>query len=114
MYSFTVNYEGKWPSINDLRNNQWSGNQGLKKKWRTKLGWLIIEQKPKKLSKYQVQVRYSSRLDPDNVVLKFFVDALKDTGVIIDDNKKYFRGYSILPDESLNNNQYIIKVIEVE
>lgn len=113
MYSFEVKYEGRWPSTNDLRNKHWRGNQALKESWRTKLGWLIKEQKPKRLNRFRVDLIYNSRLDPDNVTLKFFCDSLKDCGVIIDDNKKYSRGISITPDESLSHNLYVITVTEV-
>lgn len=112
MYNFSVLYEGKWPSTNDLRNKHWRSNQALKETWRKKLGWLILEQRPRKLKQFRIDVRYKSKLDPDNVTLKFFCDALKDSGVIIDDNKKYFRGFSITPDDSLSHNSYILTVSE--
>ena len=112
MYSFEIQYEGKWPSTNDLRNKHWRSNQGLKESWRKKLGILIREKTSKKLDRFKIEVLYNSRLDPDNVTLKFFCDSLKDCGVIVDDNKKYFRGFSIDPDESLKHNTYIIKVTE--
>ena len=114
MYDFEVTYKGKWPSTNDLRNKHWRSNQSLKESWRTKLGILIREQKPKRLENFRIVVKYNSRLDPDNVTLKFFCDSLKDCGVIIDDNKKYFRGFSIDPDESLSHNTYVLKVTEAE
>ena len=113
MYSLTIKYEGRWPSTNDLRNKHWRSNQGLKQKWRKELGSLITEKRVKKLKKFRIKVLYNSRLDPDNVTLKFFCDSLKDKGVIIDDNKKYFRGFSIDPDETLSHNTYILTVTEV-
>ena len=113
MYNFQIVWEGKWPSINNLRNNDWRGNQGLKNSWRNKLGWLIKEQRPKRLTHYKIEVQYRSRLDPDNVVLKFFCDALKDCGVIHDDNRSFCKGVSIEPNEELKYNTYVIKVIEV-
>lgn len=112
-YSLEIEYNGKWPSVNTLRNNRWDSNQGLKNKLRRTFSLLVLEQKPKKMAKFRVDVRYNSRLDPDNVSLKYFVDSLKDIGIIIDDNKKFFKGLSVEPDESLKYMTYIVKVTEV-
>jgi len=112
MNSFTFEFEGAWPSVNDLRNKHWRTLDGLKNTIKKKYTVLILQQKPKKMNKFRVSVVYNSKLDPDNVTLKFLVDSLKGI-VIVDDNKKYFRGFEINPDESLKHNTYIVTVTEV-
>ncbi len=112
--SFTVVYEGKWVSANQLRNNHWRKNQQLKEKYRKELGWLILEQNPKKMIEYTVDLVYNSRLDPDNVTFKYFLDSMKDVGVIIDDKKKYNKGISTKPDETLGMDTYIFTVTKLK
>jgi hypothetical protein len=112
MNSFTIEFEGTWPSVNDLRNKQWRDLNGLKNSIKKKYTVLVLQQKPQKMNKFHVDVKYNSRLDPDNVTLKYFIDSLKGL-VVVDDNKKYFRGFSITPDESLKHNTYIVTVTEV-
>ncbi len=108
-----VVYKGKWTSTNDLRNKHWRANQGLKVQRRALFKGLILEQKPQPMEKFKVHVRFNSKIDTDNVTLKFFLDALKDSGVIKDDNKKFNRGIIIEPDESLEFNTYVVRIIEV-
>lgn len=108
-----VVYKGKWTSVNDLRNKHWRANQGLKKQRRELFRGLILEQEPKPINKFKVHVRFNSKIDTDNVTLKFFLDALKDVGVIKDDNKKFNRGVNIEPDESLDFNTYIVRITEI-
>lgn len=112
---FTVHYNGTWVSTNTLRNNHYRVNEALKRKFRKVYGDLIRKSKCDGgvFKSFEVQIEYRSRLDPDNVSGKFFVDALKDQGVIIDDNKKYFKLWSIRPIEDLKHNDYVIKITEV-
>lgn len=113
---FTVEYQGTWVSVNSLRNNNYKVNQGLKRKFRSIYAKLIKEKMPKEgmpFDRFSIHLRYNSRLDTDNPTTKFFVDALKDCGVIIDDNKKYFRQLNIQPDETLKFNTYVIDIKEV-
>ena len=111
--SFTVKYEGKWPSTNTLRNGHWRSNQGLKVKMRKIYADLILEQQPKPMDQFVVKVCFNSRLDVDNVSMKFFMDSMKDIGIIVDDNRKHFRGLTVVPDETLDKSTYVITVTEV-
>jgi hypothetical protein len=108
-----VVYKGKWTSTNDLRNKHWRSNQGLKNKMRSTYKALILEQNPQPMKQFRVHVRFNSRIDTDNVTLKFFLDALKDAKVIVDDNKKFNRGLHIEPDETLEFNTYVVRVTEL-
>lgn len=108
-----VTYKGKWTSTNDLRNKHWRTLQGVKNKMREKYRLLILEQSPRPMKQFRVHVRFNSKIDTDNVTLKFFLDALKDAGVIEDDNKKFNRGTLIEPDETLEFNTYVVRVTEL-
>lgn len=88
------------------------------------------------LDKYETIIQYNSRMDVDNTILvcKYFTDAirkevyrtkdnrkflnngeeiLKFKGVIVEDNKNYFRRLTIEPNEDLPHNTYIIKFVRV-
>ena len=114
MRSFEVEYKGKWVSVNTLRNMQYWKVNNLKNEWRPKLQSMLkdVGASNMKLDKFKIEVRYNSRMDCDNVSLKFFCDSLKDLEIIEDDNKKHFLGYSVNYDETLGNSTYVIKVIE--
>jgi hypothetical protein len=66
----------------------------------------------RQINEYQLTLRYNSRLDADNTILhcKFLIDYLRSTNLIIDDNKKYYKGLHIIPDESLGKKHYKLYV----
>ena len=111
--SFQVTYQGKWTSTNALRNGHWRTNQGNKNKMRKIYADLILEQKPKPMDRFVVHVAFNSRLDVDNVSMKYFMDSMKDVGLIVDDNRKHFRGLSVEPDETLGSSTYVVTVTEI-
>jgi hypothetical protein len=109
-------YTGKWVSTNELRNGHKWTVQKLKEEYRKIYSILLIDAVRKcqftneRFDSFKIQILYNSRLDPDNVTLKFLCDAMKDCRLIIDDNKKYFRGFSIEPDETLPKDTYYVKI----
>lgn len=66
----------------------------------------------KKIEKFYIILYVNSSTDIDNTILnvKYFVDALKNLGIIKDDNKNYFQGLQITLDASLGKNTGILKV----
>lgn len=87
------------------------------------------------ITRYRIEIRYNSKLDDHNCVMmpKYFTDAIKFNyektsrgryvagaggekiiefkGLIPDDDKRYSRGTSFFPDESLPHNTYIMTYI---
>lgn len=75
---------------------------------------LLLESKVQKMDKFRIDMKYNSRLDSDNTIpmIKFLVDSMKGK-YIVDDTKKYFRGFSITPEESLDKKTYVFTISEV-
>lgn len=100
---YEISYNGKIFSLNDLyRQGHWSIRSNLKKKYSELFLAEIVKTDLKFINQFYLIVFYNTRHDPDNIVgvVKVMVDTLKGT-YIVDDNKKYFRGVSIFPDEDL-------------
>ena len=97
-------YTGELFSLNQLYSSgHWRTRSNLKKKYREIFGSLIKEYNPVKKNKFSLIIFYNSRHDPDNItgMEKMFTDVLKTEGVIIDDSKKYYKLYCVVPDSSL-------------
>ena len=92
----------------------WGVRGRLKKKYKA-IFTPLLEDCGVVMKKFDLAILYSSRHDPDNITgtEKLFVDTLKECGLIPDDNKKFFRGLHILPDESLKTNTILFCVNEV-
>ena len=101
-----------WVSTNKLRNttNRWQLNS-LKNKERKRFRKLAKEL----LGDIQfntpiyISVEKRSRLDVDNVSLKFFLDALTDLEIIKDDNPKFVKEVKIKHNNTLPSDCYVIR-----
>ena len=113
MLNFRIEFTGKWPSVNDLRNKHWTKLHKLKKEWEYKLVYMIRDAGAKPTDKFGIEIKFNSKLDADNISLKFFCDTMRAMKLIKDDNKKYFRYLTVHADESLPKNTYIIDVISL-
>jgi hypothetical protein len=106
-----ITWTGKHVSLNDWYSNKhWTSRQKQKKDWYLFFSSLLGE--TIKLQTYKLEMKYNSRLDADNCIpmIKGLGDSMKERGWTIDDNKKYFKGFSIEPDESLDKGQYVIRI----
>ena len=114
MKEWTITYTGKWVSLNAYyQSRHWAVRNKLKNEWKEKFGWLLKEAGVQWMDAFCVSVKFNSRLDTENVIggLKILVDTMK--GVYIeDDTKKYYKGVSIEPDETLDKNTYVITISE--
>ena len=102
-----LEYDGSLFSLNDLyAAGHWRTRASLKKKYRKIFGELIQSYKLESLNKFSLVIFYNSRHDCDNItgMEKMFTDVLKTEGVIIDDGKKYYKLYCVVPDPSLPMN----------
>lgn len=71
---------------------------------------MLLEAGVGKLSRFSVQVSYWSKIDADNICLKYFIDTLRAEGMVINDDKRYFDGVSSTPDATLKHNTYLVKI----
>lgn len=116
MASYEITYTGKGISLNDVRGGNWQTSHSNIKRLKNVFSWLIIEAHMKFLPKYKVSLVYNARYDCDNTIYlaKCLVDSLKMQGKIKDDTKKYYRGFSVTPDETLPLNTYRFLISEVQ
>jgi hypothetical protein len=115
MRSYTVTYTGQGISLNMFyAGGHWSERSKVKTKFKNIFTILFLQAKIKPLEQFTISLVYNSRLDPDNVVAmaKVYCDSLKGR-YIKDDTKKYYKGLSISPDETLPHNTYVFTITEV-
>ena len=100
-----------WVSTNKLRNGHWKTLNSLKGKERKRFRKLAKEL----LGDIQfntpiyISVEKRSRLDVDNVSLKFFLDALTDLEIIKDDNPKFVKEVKIKHNNTLPSDCYVVR-----
>lgn len=112
-----VSWEGSHISLNDwYGSNHWTIRQTQKNRWHDFFKGLLTNEPVLNFETYTITLVYNSRLDPSNTVamVKLFEDTMKKLGMITDDSKKYCKGISIIPDETLNKKEYTIIVTGYE
>jgi hypothetical protein len=112
--AYEIVYEGKITSLNDTSGQGWYTRNKAVNKFKDIFTILMLEAKFKKIDRFRLDVRYNSRHDCDNVVFicKTLVDTMRKQKYIKDDTKKYYRGISITPDESLKYQTFVFKITE--
>lgn len=111
-----VIYSGKTVSLNNFyAQKHWTFRKRMRDDFETKFREIIKESGLKPMKKFKIDMVYNSRHDPDNtiIMLKMFVDTMRHLGIIEDDTKKYFKGFSITPDGRLRKDTIIFKVNEL-
>ena len=113
----TIGYEGEGLSLNSFyAGGHFSNRVKIKNKFKERFEKLFKENKELRfIHKFYVKMRFNGRIDTDNNagLIKVFVDTLRGSGYVKDDNKLYFKGMDIQYDEDLNKNKYIIDLYEV-
>ena len=103
-YKFSI--EGS-VSINKIYSTpHWAVRSKLKKAWRDRFSEMLDEYDKPDVNKYRIRAFFCNRLDLDNNVMmvKFFNDALKEAGWIVDDNPKHFVSLRMDVDTTLKKN----------
>ena len=115
MREYEIVYQGAVTSLNDTNGQGWHKRHAATKKFEKIFTILMLEAKFKKIDKFRLDVRYNSAHDCDNIVFisKVMVDSMKGK-YIKDDTKKYYRGISITPDESLKYKTFVFKITELK
>lgn len=96
--TWTFQWEKENISLNKVYSQKhWTYRSSLKKKWHKFFGKMLNEFDKPEINEFSVTLCYRSRLDPDNqiMLIKFFCDALRESGWVEDDRPKFFKGFSI-------------------
>jgi hypothetical protein len=105
---YKIVYSGKGVSLNDYYSaGHWSKRSKLKNTYKPIFEKLLEESNTRRMHKFSLLLRFNSRHDTDNItgLEKLFVDTVKGK-YVVDDTKKYYRGYMVFPDESLPVNTF--------
>jgi hypothetical protein len=122
-----IEYQGQGASLNDFYSQgHWSKRSQIKKKYRAIFDVLLSESRAEWMAQFYLVIFYNSRHDVDNVIgmEKVFVDALKRDvdkegnvlreGYVADDDKRYFRGVAVFPNENLPKNTFQFLLIDAD
>lgn len=104
--------EIEWEGV-DLSLNKWYANRHFSYRIKEKEFWssLFLKLLPKrteKIDKYMITLYFNSRLDASNTIpmIKIAEDTMKKEHYIVDDSKKFCKGISIYPDETMGKKNY--------
>jgi hypothetical protein len=115
MKKYTIRYDGKIPSLNDIyAGKHWSFRSAKKNKFRDIFSLLLLEAGVKWMDEYRIDLEYNSRLDADNVIMaiKFLNDSLKKK-YVKEDDARYFKGFSINVNKRLKTNSYKFTITQL-
>jgi hypothetical protein len=104
--------ELEWDGV-DLSLNKWYANRHFSYRIKEKEFWTnlflkLLPKRTKKIDKYMITLYFNSRLDASNTIpmIKIAEDTMKKNHYIIDDSKKFCKGISIYPDETMGKKNY--------
>lgn len=115
IYSFR--YIGRGVSLNQYYSQQhWTQRARIKKEY-AKIAEEFISpvlERGELIERFAMVIFYNSKHDPDNVsgFEKVVMDGLKERGNIIDDSKKYYRLFAVIPNDELQHNEFIFQLIK--
>ena len=103
-------------SINKIYSApHWTVRSKLKAKWRLLFEDMLKAYDTPSIDTYGITCYFNNRLDLDNnaMMVKFFNDALRSSGWIIDDSPKYFTSLKMVVDKTLEKNsaKFVLKVL---
>jgi len=116
--SYLIEYIGVGFSFNEIyAQSHWKKRSDAKTKYSFLFRRLIDKcLKKDTINEFSLITFYNSRHDPDNVMAmcKIFIDCMKpkkesgitQSGIIIEDNKKYYKLTAIIPDTNLAMNTF--------
>lgn len=109
---YQLSYTGQWLSLNKIYGMNRHVAAKLKKEWQGTFTQMFAEAGIKPLATFSLTLRYWSRIDADGTVagLKVLIDSLRYAGLIANDDKRYFRGFTVIPDATLTHNQYEVTI----
>lgn len=108
--NFTFSFRGSLSSNAVYSTPHWTKRQKMKQTWHSKYRKIIKDTYPKQPSKridqYEITLRCRNRLDIDNngMMVKWFVDTLREEGWVVEDSTKHFVSLTIIADRSMDSN----------
>ncbi len=113
--SYVITYTGPCLSLNKVKSQFWRQTEKEKNRIKEVMQVLVLQAKMKYMKRFRVDMTYNSKHDPDGVVFqkKILVDVIRRKGYITDDSRKYYRGFSVTPDETLPPNTYQFTISEI-
>lgn len=116
----TLFINGRFPSLNFFYSCTWIDRKKLVDAYHKRLAATMFYLQREKgnippFERIKVEIEYNSALDVDNVILasKFNVDFIRFAKLLKDDAKKFYRGVNIIPNEALEHNQYVVRIINI-
>ena len=103
----------KPPSLNMIyAGKHWTYRKQKKDEYKEFCKEALSKYDPFTCEEFYITISYNSRLDIDNGILvsKFLADTLVSEGIVQDDSPKYYKSVSIRFDDTLEKNQYIVKI----
>lgn len=115
MTEYTFHIKGS-VSINKIYSApHWTTRSKLKAEWRLLFEDMFDAYDTPKIYTYGITCYFNNRLDLDNnaMMVKFFNDALRSSGWIVDDNPKFFTSLKMLVDKELEKNsaKFVLSVL---
>ena len=110
---YTIEYSGKWLSLNEVYNSNRYVAAATKREWKAKFRKMFTDANITPFTTFKLLLVYNSRFDCENTVagLKIAVDILRELGLVENDDKRYYKGVAIEYDNTLTHNIYIIKLM---
>jgi hypothetical protein len=115
MRQYEIVYTGQCLSLNNVKSQHWRKTEKQKNEIKARFEVLVLLAKMSFMKRFYITMTYNSRHDPDGVVFqkKILVDVIRRKGYVIDDSRKYYRGFSVAPDETLPPNTFKFLISEV-
>ena len=116
MSEYELFYEGKLISTNQAKAFHWRKLKKLVDALKARFTEVINEVNPPKFKQFEIEVEFWSRFDCDNTVfsIKIMVDALVNSGYLIDDNKNHWRKLTVTAKKGMKNNTILFKIKKVK
>jgi hypothetical protein len=112
---YKIEYIGTWIGLNKIYGmNRYIASQH-KREWKERFSAMLRDSGIKPLAAFKLHLQYNSRLDCDNTVagLKLIVDTMRAEGYVMNDDKRFYKGFSVTPDYTLKHNTYVVTITEV-
>jgi hypothetical protein len=107
---YKITYAGKWLSLNEVYSKHRYLANLAKKEWKERFASLFRDAGVTPFSTFYISIKYWSRIDVDNNAgaSKVGVDTLRELGLVANDDKRFYKGLTILPMPDMKHNTYLV------
>jgi hypothetical protein len=105
--------QGQWLLLNKVYGLHRFQASKFKTEWKHRFSQLFKEAQIQPFLTFSVRLRYWSRMDADGTVtgLKVVIDTLREMGLAVNDDKRYFKGFEVTLDPNLKHNRYELTLV---